>query len=183
MRRLSKELGVTPMALYHHVPDKQALMAGLVDRVWVEIASVQPSGADPVELMVANCRRVREVWLRHFDLANLAVGVAEANEDFVGMTAGLTAVFELVGFPDVPLAYSAVQNFTMGSIQVAANRQAASQYFGRDPKTVLTRARRLLTKHHASANHRGVVEARFDEGDDAHFEPALRALIAGLLAG
>ena len=143
---------------------------------------ISPS-ADPVEVLVASCLQTRRVWLRHFDLANLAVAVAEPNEDFIGVIAALTAAFEHAGFPDVPLAYSAVQNFTMGSIQVAANRQTGTQYFGRDPKSVLTRARRLLTKHHASANHRGVVEARFDEGDDAHFEPALRALIAGLLAG
>jgi hypothetical protein len=33
-----------------------------------------------------------------------------------------------------------------------------------------------------SENHGGVVEARFDEGDDAHFEPSLQAPMAGLLA-
>lgn len=33
MRRLAEELGVTPMALYHHVPNKQALLALVGDTV------------------------------------------------------------------------------------------------------------------------------------------------------
>ena len=183
MSRLATDLGVTPMALYHHVADKQSLMAALIDRVWAEVLREPPSvDGDVIDFMVAMAVRTREVWLRHFDLANLAVAVAEPDEEFLRSTRELAAAFELAGFPDVPLAYSAVQNFIMGSIQVAANRQAASEFFGRDPRKVRARARRLLGKHDASDNHRGVVEARFDEGDDALFEPALRALIAGLCA-
>ncbi len=31
MRRLAKELGVDPMAIYHHVPGKRALLTGLIE--------------------------------------------------------------------------------------------------------------------------------------------------------
>lgn len=183
MRRLASDLGVTPMALYHHVPDKPTLMSALVDRVWdVVFAIPPPAGAEPIDITVHNCVRIRKVWLSYFDLASLAVAVAEPNEAFYRLTRNMTATFEVLGFPDVPLAYSAVQNFTMGSVEIAANRKAASSYFGRDPKTVRAKSQRLMNKHDASANHRGVVEARFDEGDDIYFEAALRALISGLLA-
>ena len=37
MRRLGAELGVDPMAVYHHVPDKAALFDGLVERVFSEV--------------------------------------------------------------------------------------------------------------------------------------------------
>lgn len=37
MRRLAAELGVDPMAIYHHVPGKQALTAGLVAMVFAEL--------------------------------------------------------------------------------------------------------------------------------------------------
>jgi AcrR family transcriptional regulator len=37
MRRLGRELGVEAMSLYHHVPDKAAIVAGLADRVFAEV--------------------------------------------------------------------------------------------------------------------------------------------------
>jgi TetR/AcrR family tetracycline transcriptional repressor len=37
MRRLGAELGVDPMTVYHHVPDKAALFDGLIERVLTEI--------------------------------------------------------------------------------------------------------------------------------------------------
>jgi AcrR family transcriptional regulator len=183
MRRLAHELGVTPMALYHHVPDKPALMSAMVERVWnVVAATSRLTGGEPIELLVQNSIQVRRVWLSYFDLASLAVAVAEPDDAFYRTTEALAVVFEALGFPDVPLAYNAVQNFTMGSVEVAANRKAASAYFGRDPKATRTKAKRLLRRRGATENHIGIVEARFDEGDEIHFEAALRALIAGLLA-
>jgi AcrR family transcriptional regulator len=184
MRRLSKDLGVTTSAIYHHIPDKPALLHALIQRVWEEIATGAPHrSVGPTEFIIGLSVRTRELWLQNFDLANLAVAVFEADEELYEVTALHAALFAAAGFPNVPLAYSAVQNFTMGSIQTAANRRIASTYFGRDPRSILTRARRTLTRRNATTDHRGVLEARFDEGDHQHFEPALRALIAGLLAG
>ncbi len=37
MRRLGAELGVDPMAVYHHLPSKAALFDGVVEAVWAEI--------------------------------------------------------------------------------------------------------------------------------------------------
>jgi len=182
MRKLAKELGVTPMALYHHIPDKPALMSSLVERVWLKIFAAAPIfDGDPVEAIIQTSVRIRKIWLEHFDLANLAVAVSAPDQDFFVLTQALTAQIEVAGFPDTPLAYSAIQNFTMGSIQTNANRRAASQFFGRDPKAIRRQAIRLLEKNNASANHRGLVEARFDEGDEMYFEPSLRALVSGLL--
>lgn len=38
VRRLADEFGVTPMALYWHFDDKDALLAGVADRLWDETA-------------------------------------------------------------------------------------------------------------------------------------------------
>ena len=183
MRRLAGELGVTPMALYHHIPDKPALMNAMVNRVWEVIVASAPTSGDPIDLVVENAINIRTVWLSYFDLASLAVAVAEPDDAFYQETWGMALMIEGFGFPDVPLAFNAIQTFTMGSVEVAANRKAASAYFGRDPKTTLAKARRLMQRRGATADQRGIAEGRFDEGDDAYFEPALRALIAGLLAG
>ncbi len=184
MRRLAKELGVTPMGIYHHIPDKPGLMQALLDQVWRDIAlGPPPATGDPIEDIIALGVRSRVVWLENFDLATLAVAVAEVDDELIEETGFHAAVLEAVGFPDVPLAYSAIQNFIMGAIQISANRRASSAYFGRDPSASLAKARRILRRRKVSENHLRLMEARFDEGDDAHFEPALRALIVGLQAG
>ena len=44
MRRLGERLGVEAMSLYHHVPNKPALMDAMVDQVFAEMAV--PEGDD-----------------------------------------------------------------------------------------------------------------------------------------
>jgi TetR/AcrR family transcriptional regulator, tetracycline repressor protein len=60
MRALGRELGADPMAVYHHVPSKEALFDGLVDAVWAEMEVPALSGP----------------WQR--DLADLARSVRRA---------------------------------------------------------------------------------------------------------
>ena len=51
IRRLATELGVTPMALYWHFRSKEALLAGLADRIWSEIdTDVDPAADWPQQL-------------------------------------------------------------------------------------------------------------------------------------
>lgn len=46
MRRLAEELGVEAMSLYHHVPNKEALLNGVVDLVFAEIDDALESQPD-----------------------------------------------------------------------------------------------------------------------------------------
>src|SRR4051794_9673344 len=103
MRRLANELGVTPMAIYHHIPDKPALMSAMVDRVWdmTYDADAPVDWSDPIEGFVQQSVHIRKVWLQYFDLASLAVAVAEPDAAFYRLTRGITAMFEALGFPDV----------------------------------------------------------------------------------
>jgi TetR/AcrR family transcriptional regulator, tetracycline repressor protein len=51
IRRLATELGVTPMAFYWHFRNKEALMAGLAERIWGEIdADIDPATDWPEQL-------------------------------------------------------------------------------------------------------------------------------------
>jgi AcrR family transcriptional regulator len=64
MRRLADELGAGAMSLYHHVPNKDALLDGMVDRVFAEI---EPPSTD-LEWKEALRRRAistREALRRH----------------------------------------------------------------------------------------------------------------------
>ena len=60
MRRLATELGATPMAVYHHVPDKDALLLLLLEEV--ATAAVRPPlPADPRERLIVAARAMHDI--------------------------------------------------------------------------------------------------------------------------
>lgn len=68
MRRLAEELGVEAMSLYHHVPNKEALLDGVVDTVIAEIIeAVSKLDVDPFWKTAVRSRALtsRSVLLRH----------------------------------------------------------------------------------------------------------------------
>jgi TetR/AcrR family transcriptional regulator, tetracycline repressor protein len=51
IRRLAKDLGVTPMALYWHFRSKEELLAALCDRVWAELdLELDPAAEWPAQM-------------------------------------------------------------------------------------------------------------------------------------
>lgn len=64
MRKLAEALGVEAMSLYHHVPNKDAILDGLVDLVFEEI-ELPPVTYGWREAMRARAASVRTVLLRH----------------------------------------------------------------------------------------------------------------------
>src|SRR6202012_6166850 len=64
MRRLGAELGVDPMTVYGHVPDKEALFCGLTERVLPEIKLPARTG-DWAQDFRATARAARATWLAH----------------------------------------------------------------------------------------------------------------------
>jgi AcrR family transcriptional regulator len=66
MRRLGRELGVEAMSLYHHVPDKAAIVAGLADRVFAEVTvPASDPAADWRPVLGSWLRALRATLLRH----------------------------------------------------------------------------------------------------------------------
>jgi AcrR family transcriptional regulator len=64
MRKLAEALGVEAMSLYHHVPNKDAILDGMVDLIFAEITP--PSAARDWRLaMRERAALVRSVLLRH----------------------------------------------------------------------------------------------------------------------
>jgi TetR/AcrR family tetracycline transcriptional repressor len=64
MRRLGAELGVDPMTVYGHVPDKEALFDGLTELVLSEIELPARTG-DWAQDFRATARAARATWLAH----------------------------------------------------------------------------------------------------------------------
>lgn len=73
MRALAARLGVKPMSIYHHVAGKDAVLDGLVDRVFTEMALPTP-GRPWRDEVAARARSARTVLLRH----PWAVGLLES---------------------------------------------------------------------------------------------------------
>lgn len=64
MRRVAQRLGVEAMSLYHHVPDKDALLDGLVERI-VEQMALPPPDMEWRAAMRVRARSADEVLRRH----------------------------------------------------------------------------------------------------------------------
>lgn len=75
MRRLGAELGVDPMAVYHHVPDKSALLALMVDRVVGRIEPVREG--EWTDALRGTLLRSRERMLQHPWAARVLAGGIE----------------------------------------------------------------------------------------------------------
>lgn len=99
MRRIARELGVGTMTLYRYVPDKQVLLALVLDRV---LAPAAGAGAPPAswrETLSSDAREGRALYLRHPWLleVNMARPVLGP-----GNVAGLERT--LSGLADLPLS-------------------------------------------------------------------------------
>lgn len=72
MRRLAAELGVQPSALYHHVPNKQTLLAAIADEILAR--GRRPQRAHEWDRRVVEiCAELRDAMLAYRDGAEVVV--------------------------------------------------------------------------------------------------------------
>lgn len=64
IRKLAEAIDVKPMTIYHHLPNKEAIIDGMVDRVFDEI-DLPPTELDWRAAMVVRCRSMRRVLADH----------------------------------------------------------------------------------------------------------------------
>lgn len=65
MRKVAQALGVEAMSLYHHVPNKEAILDGVVDVVFAAIEVPDPGRGDWQEALRARAFSARAVLSRH----------------------------------------------------------------------------------------------------------------------
>ncbi|MBC7300519.1 MAG: TetR/AcrR family transcriptional regulator [Nocardia sp.] len=65
MRRVAQELGVEAMSLYNHVPNKDAILDGVVDSVFAAIELPEAGHADWRDAIRGRARSARAVLARH----------------------------------------------------------------------------------------------------------------------
>lgn len=94
MRRLASEVGVEAASLYHHLPNKDALLDGVVVRMRSELRIPDPLPEDWKDLMQAIFAEYRRVLAAHPNLMSLAGRRVETDPD-----SGLVFLTQL-GFSD-----------------------------------------------------------------------------------
>ena len=179
MRRLAQELGSTPMAVYHHVRDKEELLLLLLD-AYAETNMLKPElPDDPRERVIVTALAlhdslVRVPWIVEVltadDLfSHAALWYVERIVDGA-VACGLTA-------DQAVHAYRAIWYYTAGEIII--RRNADRRRAGDDRPTYRDRA---FAELDGSAYPRlGEVGGRWaDLTARDTFEPGLRALVTGL---
>lgn len=74
VRRVTRELGVTAMALYAHFPNKEALLDATVDAILVEAEAPRTGGGSAEEVLASSMRGFLRVLRAHPALATLIPG-------------------------------------------------------------------------------------------------------------
>jgi TetR/AcrR family transcriptional regulator, tetracycline repressor protein len=99
MRRLAKELGVDPMAIYHHLPNKRALLSALIEEVFSEMRVMEPEETGGWrERVGAWAQAFRDVAGAHPKLvSHLASYPEAASKATLESTEDLYAAFEAAG--------------------------------------------------------------------------------------
>lgn len=64
IRKIAEEIDVKPMTIYHHVPNKEAIIDGMVDAVFAEI-ELPPTDQDWRSSILVRCKSMRQVLTRH----------------------------------------------------------------------------------------------------------------------
>jgi TetR/AcrR family tetracycline transcriptional repressor len=87
MRRLASTLGVNPMSIYHHLPNKAAVFAGLAELVFAQLESTPPDDSIPwQEELKAAAGAYRDALRAHPNLALQVLADTSAVSDVVVVT-------------------------------------------------------------------------------------------------
>lgn len=106
MRRLAGELGVDPMAIYHHLPGKEAVVSGVVERVFAGMRVPDAEGKGWQERVRDFARAYRDLARSHPNLVREIVAGA-ASSGTIETSEPLYAALEAAGFPPATVARAA----------------------------------------------------------------------------
>jgi len=97
MRRIGQRLGVEAMSLYNHVPNKDAVLDGMVDQLVGEI-EVPPDDAPWRAAIMGRALAARRVILAHPWARRLVAARSAGSRAILGYMDGIVAAFAAAGF-------------------------------------------------------------------------------------
>lgn len=135
MRRLGAELGVDPMAVYYHIPNKEALLDAIVEAVMaaIDLTVYHPEDSHEERVMCA-ARAYRDAMLAHANALPIVLSRGPATAAALIPVELLTGILRDAGLPP-PEAFcgmntiaAAVRGF-VGMIADSPARQPAAEEF------------------------------------------------------
>jgi AcrR family transcriptional regulator len=189
MRRVAAEFDTGPASLYAHVPNKDALLRMVLDRIIEEIE--MPSQGEWQQVVRAWAHDSRTVLMRHNDVARLSFAHIPSGPRMLATIEALLAVMISGGVP--PQVASWALDIT--SLYVAADAYEGwllgkrfDDGSGRDPEMLGREYLEGITSTFASLSAEeypyltGNVEAMMTGGSDERFAFGIDMLIAGFAA-
>ncbi|GAA3455335.1 TetR/AcrR family transcriptional regulator [Dactylosporangium matsuzakiense] len=119
MRKLGAEIGVNPMAFYHHLPNKAALFDGVVEAAYAEI-DVGPDAlaGDWRDILATFARSLYAVLRRHPHVVPLVATRPAYNPAVLGLAERALGALRRSGYADRDLLVmvGALRSFTIGHV-------------------------------------------------------------------
>lgn len=118
MRRVAADLDASPMALYNHIPNKDALLDGLAAQLLLEMDLSVIDTSDPATGLRVGYGEFRRVLLRHPNLIQVMERRTSTSADAMRPIELALALLRDLGFsPEESLqAHWALTGFTMGHV-------------------------------------------------------------------
>jgi AcrR family transcriptional regulator len=125
MRRLGKELGVTGMSFYNHVPNKEALVSDVIKEMFSEIAAPDGASTSWKDHMRGVMRSFRRVGLAHRYIFQL---YAARPRNEILRTGDDIAILQQAGFegPVASFALRTLSSYVVGFV----SREVAGAWSG-----------------------------------------------------
>jgi TetR/AcrR family transcriptional regulator, tetracycline repressor protein len=191
-RRLADRFEVTPMALYWHFADKEALLAALADRLWVQAAdtlnsslqrlsSSDDDGWDQLRLTALALVEAMQPHPAVAELVPTRVIECEAGRDVTELTLGFLA---RQGFD--PSQASDLGRFVLSSAVMLVTTQAGIEIPGHDERTEVQRRKRIALASLPPDRYPNITASAAYltdcESPEAYLTRGLDAIIAGVRA-
>lgn len=183
VRRLAQDLGVTPMALYWHFSDKDALLAGVADQLLREVRAPEPSDAPWADRLHAELSALLAALRAHPGLARLAQLQVLSGDAGLALAERVLALLRGAGF-SVAQASQIASHGLATIVELVATEPGAELDVEPGDREARTRAKRARLMTLPPADYPNLVES-VDEitscRDEAgYYELGLELFIAGV---
>jgi TetR/AcrR family transcriptional regulator, tetracycline repressor protein len=177
MRRLGRELDVDPMAVYYHVPNKDALLDAIVEAVMADIDLTVDSPAAPAEeRILCAARAYRDAMLAHANALPIVLSRGPATPGAMRPVEFLLGILREAGLsPSQAMAgMNAIAATVRGVVAMVADGAAEPP----EPEQLAVLAEQVPAEEFPYFREALMCHSDFLEAD---FEFGVRALARGLL--
>ncbi|MFC0534161.1 TetR/AcrR family transcriptional regulator [Phytohabitans kaempferiae] len=168
MRKLAARLQVDPMSIYHHVPNKAALVSGLVRAVFAEMPALVDEGPWP-ERVREWARAYRDLALAHPHLVlQIVTDAAAASEAAILISEPLYAALDSAGLDPRAVTHAAgtlvdfVHGYALGASSPAVSGDPMGERLAAMEPALVPTMRRVVAAAHAEPAPPGGFEAGLD---------------------